>query len=118
MKFALIATAIAAVSAVRMGRALDEDAKDEVATFNAFLSAKAAMTVKQNEYLTVQAAARAEEQKLQKEIDETVEQENVTKAAQAKALEARKAFFTAASSVQKALEAYMDAMKEAAVYTR
>ena len=118
MKFALIATAIAAVSAVRMGRNLAENAKDELATFQDFLDAKNDMNVKQNAYVKLQHAAMAEEGKLQKEIDETMAQEKITHAAQAKALEARKAFFTSVTAVQKALEAYTHAMSETLVYKR
>ena len=82
MKFALIATAIASVSAVRMGRYLAENAKDELATFQDFLDAKNDMNVKQNAYVKLQHAAMAEEGKLQKEIDETMAQEKITHAAQ------------------------------------
>ena len=118
MKFTLIAAAIIAASAIKTERALGGPAADEYATWNEYNEARQGLEHAQTHYITVQHASMAEEAKLQKEIDETDVQEGLTKIAIKKADASRADFHTSTKAVQKALEAYIHAMTDVAVYKR
>ena len=81
MKFALFATAIVAVSAIRMERSLNGEAANEEDTWEAYQNAKKAVDAAEEVYITKKAAARATEVELQREINETIAQEKVVKKA-------------------------------------
>ena len=71
-----------ALIAVVSARKLAELATGELDAWNAWEAAEKAVTAAQNEYLSAKAAARHAEGEMQREINETIAQENKYKAAQ------------------------------------
>ena len=110
MKFALFATAIVAVSAIRMERSLNGEAANEEDTWEAYQNAKKAVDAAEEVYITKKAAARATEVELQREINETIAQEKVVKKANKVADQARLSLYQATIAAHKAFSGYMKAM--------
>ena len=112
MKFTLYATALVAVSAMRIEttRDLADEAKDEKVSFEDYLASKKAVDDAVQAYIPKHDAARTEEANLAREIKETNEQEITTQKAQAAANTARLAVFKATLASHKAFEAYMNTM--------
>merc|ERR1711879_597162 len=107
MKFLALA---AVATALSLDRSLGGKANGEDAAWTAYQNAKKAVDAAEVAYTKALAHARHEEGELQREIDETIAQEAVVKAANEAALKAGRAVFAATLAQHKAFEAYGNAM--------